>query len=400
MSLLSVAEALERVLAGATPGPTEMVPLAQAHGRVLAEEIAARFTQPPFPSSAMDGYAVRSADIATPPVQLVIAGESAAGHEFKGQVLPGQAVRIFTGAAVPEGADTVVIQENTASSDGKVTVLAGAASGANIRPKGGDFTSGAVLLKEGTVLTPRALALAAAMGHAALPVRRKPLVAILATGDELVPPGAAPLPGQIVSSTPSGLAAMIRQAGADPLDIGIAEDRLDVLSARIGEAAAADILVTTGGVSVGGLDLVAPALKARGIQLEFWKIAMRPGKPLLYGRLGVQRVLGLSGNPVSALVLARLFLVPLIRALLGLPPQEPSQETAVLAHGLPGNGPRAAYLQAVRKGAGKEQEVHVYAAQDSSFLSNFANADCLVIRPPHAPPANAGSVVPILPIDF
>ncbi len=400
MPLLSVPEALARVLDGVEPMAVETVALLDARGRVLAAGLAAKLTQPPFDVSAMDGWAVRAADVAKAGARLRVVGEAAAGRGFLGAIGPGEAVRIFTGAPVPVGADTVVIQENAGRAGDWVTVREGAPEDANTRSRGGDFREGDTLLRAGRVLEARALTLAAAMGQADLPVRRKPRVAILATGDELVPPGTTPGPDQIVSSIPYGLAAMVEAAGGEARLLGIARDTRAELSAKLGEAKTADILVTIGGASVGDHDLVGAALGAEGLELSFWKIAMRPGKPLLFGRLGHQRVLGLPGNPVSALICARLFLVPLIRRLLGVAPEAESAETARLAHGIPANGPRAHYMRATLAEHEGDRRVTVLPSQDSSLLSVLAEADCLVVRPPAAPSIPTDSEVPILSIDF
>ena len=319
MPALSVDEALDRILDGVAPTPAEPVAIEAAHRRTLAEPLAALLTQPPFDASAMDGYAVRAADVAKLPATLAVIGEAAAGHPFSGSVAAGQAVRIFTGAPLPAGADAIVIQENTQRDGAKVTVREGSIDTGHVRPRGFDFREGETLLAAGRRLGPREVALAAAMGHGTLPVRRRPRVAILSTGDELVPPGQRPGPGQIVSSNHLGVAALAEAAGAEATLLGIARDTRESLDAYFAKAQDADIIVTIGGASVGDHDLVGPVLEARGMALSFWKIAMRPGKPLMFGRLGQARVLGLPGNPVSSLVCTRVFLVPLIRALLGMP---------------------------------------------------------------------------------
>lgn len=410
MAAISVAEALARILRDAAPAGTEIVALEEARGRVLAAGLAATLTQPPFAASAMDGYAVRAADVARLPATLRVIGESAAGHRFAGALAPRTAVRIFTGAAVPQGADAIVIQENTARAAGgkghagageDVIVDGGSPDPAHLRPAGYDFRQGDVLLAKGTRLASRTLTLAAAMGHARLPVHRRPVVAILATGDELVPPGTAPGPGQIVSSNPYGLAALVESAGGEPKLLGIAADSRESLADAIAAAAGADILVTTGGASVGDHDLVAPALAEAGMALDFWKIAMRPGKPLIFGRLGGTRVLGLPGNPVSTLVCGRVFLVPLIQALAGYAAEPDHYETARLAAPVPGNGPRQHYMRAE---LGRDAEGRVTAlpatSQDSFALRPFAAADALIVRPAEAPPLPAGATVPFLRIDF
>jgi molybdopterin molybdotransferase len=390
---------LARVTDGLVPVEAERVPLDQALRRVLAEDVSAKITQPPFDASAMDGYAVRAADVAALPVKLSLIGTSAAGAGFVGQVRDGQAVRIFTGAPVPAGADTIVIQENAEESSGEVTI-GEAAAGRHIRPRGQDFKQGEVLLRAGTRLGPRALMLAAAMNEAELPVRRKPKVAILATGDEVVPPGSELKQDQIVSSVPQGIAALIQRHGGEAMSLGIAKDDAEsiVTLARAGRAA--DILLTVGGASVGERDLVASALKPEGLELDFWKIAMRPGKPLLYGRLGGQRLLGVPGNPVSALICAEVFLKPMLSRMLGLAEAERPLPEAVLSEALEANGDREHYLRAVS--TWREDGTRIVRAlpsQDSSLVAAFARADCLIVRPPHAPALGRGGTVRIMPLD-
>lgn len=401
MAALSVAEALDRILAGVEVLPSEAVPLANARARVLAADLAATLTQPPFDASAMDGYAVRGADVAVLPATLNVIGESAAGHGFHQPITRGQAVRIFTGAPLPPGADAIVIQENTRRDGDSVRVVDGRPDPDHVRPRGADFAFGAILMRAARVLDARALTLAAAMGHGTLPCVKPPVVAILATGDELVPPGTPPGRDQIVCSNPYGLAAMIEAAGGIPRFLGIAADTAEALADKLGEARGADILVTTGGASVGDHDLVAPVLQKEGMALDFWNIAMRPGKPLIFGRLGATRVLGLPGNPISSLICARVFLVPLMRALQGLDPQPKEGETAVAAVPLPANGPRQHYMRGVitRDAAGPPR-VTPASSQDSFFLTPFAAADCLIVRPPRAAAVDAGTPVPILRIDY
>src|SRR5438552_1816825 len=334
---MPVAEALARVLAGAEPLAMEAAPLAEAHGRVLAADVKALRTQPPADISAMDGYAVRAADVASVPARLKLIGEVAAGHPFDGTVGAGEAARIFTGGVVPAGADTIVIQENTAREGDTVVVNTSAGKGRHIRVAGLDFAQGAVLLARGRRLTDRDLALAAAMNHPTVPVHRRPKIAVLATGDELVMPGKAPGIGEIVHSNGYATMALARQEGAEVIDLGIAPDRLEETAAAIRRARAsvADVLVTSGGASVGEHDLVQNALASEGLALSFWKVAMRPGRPMMHGRLGAIHVLGLPGNPVSAYVCAVLFLVPLIRRLAGRSDCEPEIESAVLGCDLP-----------------------------------------------------------------
>ena len=399
---ITVEEALARILGNATVIPDmQRRDLLAAHGAVLAAPIVSSLTQPPFDASAMDGYAVRAADVATLPATLTVAGEAAAGRGFIGELRAGQAVRIFTGAPVPAGADAIVIQENTERQGNRVVVHSGEPDREHIRPRGGDFAAGTTLLNANRRLTARDITLAAASGHPALPVRRPPVVAILATGDELVLPGVAPGPDQIVCSNTFGIAGMVRSAGATPRLLGIARDTAANLGEHLERAVGADVLVTVGGASVGDHDLVGPVLKSRGMTLDFWRIAMRPGKPLMYGRLGDQHVLGLPGNPVSSIVCTRLFVIPLVRALLGLEP-EPAQPTeARTAVALGPNGARAHYMRATRRRHdGGGYEVTPVANQDSSLMKPLAEADCLLVRPINAPEVPAGGSVPILPLDF
>lgn len=403
MSLLAVEDALQRVTAGLDPLETESVPLADAADRVLGQDLASKLTQPPFASSAMDGYAVRAVDTATLPVSLTVIGESAAGRPFSKPLGAGEAVRIYTGAAVPEGADRIIIQEDTAGEEaGKVIIGENAELAVYIRPKGVDFSQGDRLLTKGTVLKPRDLLLAAAMNYDQLPVIRRPHVAVLATGDELQPPGTDPLgDGQIISSIPYGLATLIEQAGGRAERLGIAGDTLEDLSKAIDKGRRADILLTIGGASVGVYDLVQQALGDAGFDLGFWKIAMRPGKPLIFGHLGNARILGVPGNPVSAMICARVFLVPMIQSLLGLDPFADTTLQARLADDIEANSPRQHYMRATRTaGPDGAWVVTPLPSQDSSLIATLAKADCLIIRPPHAPAAASGELVKVLPLDF
>jgi molybdopterin molybdotransferase len=396
---MSVAEALARVLEHASPLATEMAPLAEVHGRVLAADLAALRTQPPEDVSAMDGYAVRATDVAKVPATLRVIGEVAAGHPFEGRVGQGEAARIFTGGVMPGGADTIVIQENTSRDGDRVVVQVSAEKGRFVRAAGLDFSRGQAALGKGHRLRDRDLSLAAAMNHAAVPVHRRPRIAVLATGDELVMPGTDPGPGQIVYSNFYATMALARGEGAEVVDLGIVGDRVDETAAAVRRARdlPADILVTSGGASVGDHDLVQQALESEGLALSFWKIAMRPGKPMMHGRLGAMHVLGVPGNPVSAYVCARLVLVPLIRRLAGRNDLESATESAVLGTALPGNDERADYLRArLAEGPDGGQIATPFSAQDSSMLLNLARADCLVIREPFAAPASAGSRCAIL----
>ncbi len=393
MTLLPVAEALARVLGAAAPLPAEQAPLAAAHDRVLAEDLKARRTQPPADVSAMDGYAVRAADIAGVPATLSVIGEIAAGHPFADIVKPGEAARIFTGAVIPPGADTIVVQENVERAENRITVRVGAPLGKHVRRGGLDFTAGAVLLQKGRRLTGRDLMLAAAMNWAAIPVHRRPRLAMLATGDELVMPGTEPGPSQIVYSNGYAVTALARSEGADVIDLGIARDRVDDTTAAIRRAREerADVLVTSGGASVGDYDLVQQALAAEGLALSFWKIALRPGRPMMHGRLGGMHVLGLPGNPVSAYVCALLFMLPLIRKLSGRSDLEWPVESARLGCDLPENDGRADYMRAALRHAPDGSAIATpFPLQDSSMMAALAKADCLVIREPFAPAAKAG----------
>lgn len=396
MALLPVADALARVLADVATTPAEDVPLLRANGRILAAPVAARLTQPPFDCSAMDGYAVRYVDVARVPARLELIGESAAGHSFAGTVGAGQCVRISTGAPVPTGADCVIIQEDTDRDGASVVVKEAGSAGQHIRRRGFDFAAGRPMIEPGRVLEARAIALAAAAGYGSLPVRGKPVVAILATGDELVEPGETPAANQIVSSNSYGIAAMVEAAGGSARLLGIARDTRADLAAKIAEADGADILVTLGGASVGDHDLVGPVLTESGASLDFWRIAMRPGKPLMFGRRGDQRVLGLPGNPVSCLVTARVFLVPLLRTMLGLDAGT-DLESAVLSTALEENGPRQHYMRAslMPRGAALPT-VAPLPSQDSAALSLLAAARCLIVRPAGAPALGAGAEVQIL----
>lgn len=399
-SLLSVAEALTRILAPVAPLPTEAVALAEARGRTLTDEVEARRTQPPSDISAMDGYALRHADLPGP---LTLVGESAAGRGYGAPLGPGETVRIFTGAPMPAGADTVLIQELAEVEGRRVRAAETPAAGRNVRRAGLDFAEGEVLLRAGTRLGPAEIALAAAMNHPTLPVARRPLVAILATGDELVAPGDLVGPDQIVASNSYAIAAFVEAAGGLALDLGIVPDRLEALERAIGTArdAEADVLVTLGGASVGDHDLVKPALARQGMSLDFWRIAMRPGKPLLHGRLGAMSILGLPGNPVSSIVCGVLFLVPLIRALSGArDPAADRSEPAVLGVPLPANDHRQDYLRATLAIRADGVPVATPAKlQDSSMLRVLAEAECLLIRGPNATADPAGTPCRILRLD-
>jgi len=393
VALIPVAEALDHVLAGVTPLPPEYASLTEAHGRVLAADLKAQRTQPPADVSAMDGYAVRGEDVANVPARLKVIGEVAAGRPFAGSVGAGEAARIFTGGVLPPGADTVVIQEVTERERDSVTVNSATRLGRNVRREGLDFRAGETLLPAGHRLSSRSLALAAAMNHAAVPVHRRPKVALLATGDELVAPGSSLGPGQIVYSNGFAIGALIRQEGADLADLGIVADHLGATVDAIGRARrwGADVLVTTGGASVGDYDLVQEALRSLGLKLSFWKVALRPGKPLMHGQIADMRVLGVPGNPVSAYVCALLFLVPLIRRLAGRRDLALARESAVLGIDLGENDERSDYLRATLVTRDRQLVAIPFPVQDSSMTAPLAKADCLVVREPFAPAAPAGS---------
>ena len=397
--LMSVEAARERMLGLVSPMATEMAPIGEALGRALAAPVLATRAQPPFPASAMDGWAVRRADAGAP---RRIVGESAAGRGFTGELAPGEAVRIFTGAPVPAGADLVIVQEEARVEDGRLIVSAPAAPEAQsqtwIRPAGMDFAAGDRLLESGVVLDPWRLALAAASGAAQLAVRRRPRVAVLATGEEVVPPGAAPGPFQIFESGSSALASLTRLWGAEAILLPIAGDD-EAAIADAAQGARADLLITLGGASVGDHDLVKPALRRLGLELAVESVALRPGKPTWAGRLadgGV--VLGLPGNPASAMVCAELFLRPVLRRLLDLEPRLP-MVMARLQVALPANGPREHWMRAELSDADGVRLVRPFGEQDSSLVGIFARADALVRRPVKAPAAEVGELVEVLRLD-
>jgi molybdopterin molybdotransferase len=400
MALLDVDVALERILTGVKPLATELVDLDQACGRVLVVDVVAKRNQPPFNSSAMDGYAARQDDIRDVPAALRLVGTSAAGHAFKGRMKPGTIIRILTGAPVPADADTVVIQENTRVEGDIVNVLEATPLGKNIRAAGLDFARGQMLVPARTHLVPRDIGVLAAGNVARVKVFRKPRVVLFTTGDELVLPGQKPKADQIVSSNSHALATMGRHFGADVVNLGIVRDDMKATVAAVKKGLSADILLTTGGASVGDHDYVQAAFKSCGVDIGFWKIALRPGKPFMYGRKGLTHVMGLPGNPVSALVTARIFLKPLLMALQGLDPEE-KPATAVLDGSLPSNDQRRDYVRAKMKiHTDGRRSVTPFSQQDSSMQHLFRESHALIIRMPHEAEAVSGDTVSVLPLDF
>jgi molybdopterin molybdotransferase len=399
MALMPVDEAKALVLAGVKPLGPEKLSLKESIGRTLAIDQHAKHDQPPFAASAMDGYAINSKGISAG-AKFRLIGTAAAGHPFRGNVERGQAVRIFTGAVVPIGADSILIQENASVEAGIITAAAAVEAGQYVRPRGLDFSKGQLLLKAGQRLSSRDIGLAAAMNLASLPVRRRPVVAILGTGDELVSPGQRLRQGQIIGSNNPALAAFVRWAGGAVLDLGTVPDDRQRIRTAIRRASKADILVITGGASVGDHDLVKASLEAEKIKLAFWKIAMRPGKPLMFARNRHLRILGLPGNPVSSLICARIFLKPLIGQFLGSPAQDIPLK-AILTLPMRANDQRQEYARG-RLDQGKDGGLIAtpFPVQDSSMLRLLADANCLIIRPPFAEAASAGTQVPVLPLDF
>lgn len=393
--MIPVAEALARLRALVAPVGTEPIDLRHAAGRVLAADITARRDQPPFPASAMDGYALGAGDF-RPGARLRVIGESSAGHAWAGRVTAGTAVRIFTGAPVPEGASHVVMQEDVAREGDTITLGRRIGSDSNVRPAGQDFRAGDRIAAPRR-LSAADLALIAAMNVPRVTVARRPVLAILATGDELVMPGEDPAPDQIIASNGFALAAMAEAAGAEARLLPIARDTRDSLHQSLSLAADADLIVTIGGASVGDHDLVAVAGAEVGLALDFWKVAIRPGKPLMAGRIGSSTLLGLPGNPVSAIICGHIFMRPMIAAMLGLPPAVEAPLTAELAEDLPANGPRQHYMRARLDRSGGRLRIRAFPRQDSSLLSLLSEADALLVRPPGDPERRAGDMVDYLP---
>lgn len=390
--MISVTEALDRIFALATPTGTETVPLAEAAGRVLAAPVVATRDQPPFPASAMDGYAVKSVE-AEPEAMFKVIGEARAGARFEGRVGPGQTVRIFTGAPVPEGADRIVIQEDVTRTGDLISLARDLDPGPYVRPSGMDFAA-SDQLDAPRILGPRDLALIAAMNAGQVTVARRPEVALIATGDELVMPGEQPGPDQIIASNAFGLKAMLEAAGARGRVLPIARDDADSLRTVFGLAAGADLVVTIGGASVGDHDLVGPVAAELGMAQSFYKVAMRPGKPLMAGRLGGAAMVGLPGNPVSSLVCGQVFLVPMMRAMLGLGTAPALRHKALLSEDIPSNGPREHYMRAVVDETG----IRLLPKQDSALLTILADANALLVRPVSDPARAKGTPVDYIPL--
>ena len=398
--MISVEEARERILAALHPTPGEVVALPDAWGRVTATPVIARLTQPPADVSAMDGYALRAAD-GTLDAVLKVIGSAPAGHPFDGSVAGGQAIRIFTGSVVPAGADAILLQEDATATGTEVRVNEAVTAGRHIRRAGQDFAAGDTVIPAGRRITARDVGLAAAANHPWLTVHRRPRVAILATGDEIAMPG-EPIPsGGIVSSNSHALAALVRATGGAPVVLPVAQDTREAVAAVADAVHGVDMLVTTGGASVGDHDLVIEGLKTRGLELDFWQIAMRPGKPLLFGRLGPVPVLGLPGNPVSALVCAILFLLPALSRLSGLPSAPPPVSQAIAGAALRANDHRADHLRAT---VAMDKQGRIVATpfpvQDLALLRRLAFADALILRPPHAPALAEGGEVPVIRLDL
>jgi len=397
--MISVEQALAAIVEGLHPTGGEIVPLAAAWRRVTASDIVARLTQPPHDVSAMDGYALRAADGQLGAVLRVV-GNAPAGHPWSGTLAGGEALRLFTGSVVPDGADAILLQEDASRTDDRVTVNEAVRPGRHIRRAGQDFRAGDVLVPAGRQLTARDVGLIAAGNHPWVTVHRVPRIALLATGDEIAMPGEPIPPGGIVSSNSHALAALVRAAGGEPMVLPVAADDRDAITRAADAAEGADMLVTTGGASVGEHDLVQDALRARGLTLDFWKIAMRPGKPLMFGRMGRVPLLGLPGNPVSSLVTAILFLVPAIERLAGLAGHPLPVTMATLGEALPANDHRADHLRA-HLSAGEDGGLvaTAFPRQDSAMLRLLTQSDALIQRPPNAPALAAGAPVPIIRLD-
>jgi len=397
--MLTVDEARTRILADLKPTPPETVALAEAWGRVLAAPVIARLTQPPSDVSAMDGYALRAVD-GTLGAALTVIGSAPAGHPFAGRVGPGESVRIFTGSVIPDGADGVLIQEDAERDGDRVTVREAVQPGRHIRRTGQDFAAGEAVIAAPRRLGARDIGLAAAGNHPWLAVHRRPRVAILATGDEIALPGEPIPPGGIISSNAHALAALVRAGGGEPCVLPIAGDTVEAVGTVADAVAGMEMLVTTGGASVGDHDLIIEGLKRRGLELDFWKIAMRPGKPLVFGRLGAVPCLGVPGNPVSAIVCAVLFLLPALARLSGLPAAPPPVAQGIAGATLPANDARADHLRArLRIDDAGQLVATPFPVQDSAMLKRLAHADALILRAPHAPALPPGAPIAMIRLD-
>ncbi len=395
--MLTVRDAHSRVIAAFSPLPAETVSVADAAGRVLASAPKARLTQPPSDLSAMDGYAVRAEDVPAAPTTLKLVGQAPAGGSYDHALKPGETVRIFTGGPLPMGADAIVIQEDTKADGDKITILEAPRPGRHIRKAGLDFSAGDAPFKAGRTLTTRDVALAAAMNLPWLSVHRKPRVAILSTGDELVLPGEPVGRNQIVSSSGIAVAALMRAWGAEPTLFDIARDDAKLIQDHIAAGAQHDLLITLGGASVGDHDLVQAALKAQGFAMDFWRIAMRPGKPLMFAAKDRARVLGLPGNPVSTMVCSLLFVKPALERMLGQPGDMPATKPARLAIDVKQNDLREDYVRArTSRGADGNLTVEPHKIQDSSMLSVLAWSNALLVRPAHDPARKAGDLVQVI----
>jgi len=396
--MLSIEDALTKIRDSIAPVAIEEVFVTEALGRVLAADVIAEVSHPPQAVSAMDGYAVRAEDVPTAPTTLKMIGEAAAGHVFSGSVGPGECTRIFTGGALPNGADTVIIQEDTEINGDQISMLEAPKPGQWVRAEGLDFACGKTLIPAGQLLSARDLGLAAAAGATWLKVRQKPRVAVLATGDEVVMPGAPRRPDQIVSSNSIALVGYAQVFGAGAVSLGVAADRPESLREKLNDAKGFDLLVTSGGASVGDHDLVQSVSGDQGMELGFYKIAMRPGKPLIFGQLGQTFLLGLPGNPVSTGVTAAIFMRAAIEQLLGLTPA-PLYQAATLGRDLPKNGKRLDFMRAkLTPNSDGLPTATPFERQDSSMMALFAEADCLVMREIGAPAASAGDTVKIVPL--
>ncbi len=401
--LIPATDALQIILRDAAPQTSELVKLRQANGRVLKSDLNALRTQPPFDASAMDGYAVRQQDITNLPVRLKVIGQSAAGHPYRGSIGNNEAIRIFTGAQVPDQTDTIIIQENTQTDSESVNILKGNSPGKFIRQAGLDFREGDCLLQSGRVIDPQSISLAASMNHPQLEVWKKPVAAILATGDELVLPGNSLAQGEIIASNSFALASIVEEAGGEALDMGIAKDKVESLIEHVQSAISqgADIIITIGGASVGDHDLVLPAMQKIGFEFEFSKIAMRPGKPFLFAKNQSTgktiRMLGLAGNPVSSIIAGQVFVRPLINAMAGLPEAHSKPQQAILGCDLKANDERQEYMRVLINVDDHGTLIATpFETQDSSMLANLNRADALLIRAINAPAANSGEACEVV----